>query len=330
MKNREQIEAINNYVDELLKNGKTHTKLTDKSLSDIANILFAESRTAFDRKSNDRNWLKIKSQLEHEKRTIFGSAMLALKGLGVSAMSFKPKSAVAKGLAMITAVLISTSGLSHISAQSIPGQTLYPVKKAFEDVTLAVRTSPESRINTHLGRAKNRLEEARVLKKNGQRAKVNILLIEIYKEINHVRSLLKDVPGSFKKKTNSNIKLFGKKVMIFKNSLYKNNPTKTKISSSKRSSFINKGAALKKKYQKEVDVSSKITEKKGVEEAETNLAEEKENIEKQEQVDEEERVERKVGDGEAEYAEDSGEEISEVEKSESVINVDAAESHDDS
>ncbi len=330
MKNRQQIEATNNYVDELLRNGKANTRLTDNNLKNAINTVFAGSRSALDRKSNSQDWHKIKSQLYKEKRSIFKSVLLRLKGLGSSAASFKPKSAIAKGLAMITALLISTSGLGHISAQSIPGQTLYPVKKAFEDVELAVKISPESRVNTHLSRAINRLEEAGTLKKNRQRAKINVLLIEIDKEINHVNSLLKDVSGPFKKKAKSQIGLFRKKVMIFKNSLYKNNLKKTKISSSKRSSFINKGAALKKKYKKDVDVSSKITEKKGIEEAETNVAEEKEDIGKQEQVNEEEIGERKVGEGEAEVAEDSSEEISEAEKSESVINVDASENHDDS
>jgi hypothetical protein len=56
--------------------------------------------------------------------------------------------------------MLTAGSFSFASQASIPGDTLYPLKKGVEAVRLSVALSPESRADLHLERAQERIDEA--------------------------------------------------------------------------------------------------------------------------------------------------------------------------
>lgn len=77
---------------------------------------------------------------------------------------------VRKRLAAVTAGLLATAGIVGIvssSAQALPGEMLYPVKRGVESIELALHRSDASRGSFQLSQATERLAEAGSLTKNG-------------------------------------------------------------------------------------------------------------------------------------------------------------------
>jgi len=71
--------------------------------------------------------------------------------------------------AAAAAVLVLTLGLGTASANSVPGDFLYPIKLATERVTFALTTSTDRRVELHLSFADSRLEElVRTAQADGQ------------------------------------------------------------------------------------------------------------------------------------------------------------------
>jgi hypothetical protein len=71
--------------------------------------------------------------------------------------------------AAAAAVLVLTLGLGTASANSVPGDFLYPIKLATERVTFALTTSTDRRAELHLSFADSRLEElVRTAQADGQ------------------------------------------------------------------------------------------------------------------------------------------------------------------
>jgi len=65
--------------------------------------------------------------------------------------------------AAVLILVILSGGITAASASSVPGDVLYPVKRAAEQVELVIATSPEQRAEVFLKQARRRAEEALVL-----------------------------------------------------------------------------------------------------------------------------------------------------------------------
>ena len=72
--------------------------------------------------------------------------------------------------AIVIVLLFATfsGGVAYAASNSLPGSALYPVKRAVEQVELAMATTPESQAQVHMALADQRLNEAAALAKSGQ------------------------------------------------------------------------------------------------------------------------------------------------------------------
>lgn len=84
--------------------------------------------------------------------------------------SWLPRVAVAAALAL--AVLFSGAGLYLASAQALPGDALYPVKRAAEGLRLNLAASPQQKLSLSLDYSERRVEEVRALLEVGRRTGV--------------------------------------------------------------------------------------------------------------------------------------------------------------
>ncbi|KAB2969627.1 MAG: hypothetical protein F9K18_01050 [Thermoanaerobaculia bacterium] len=73
--------------------------------------------------------------------------------------SFPVRSVVLRWSAAAAAIVVLTLGLGAASAQSVPGNLLYPLKLVTERVAFALTTSPDRRAELRLSFADSRLEE---------------------------------------------------------------------------------------------------------------------------------------------------------------------------
>lgn len=81
-----------------------------------------------------------------------------------------PRVAVAAALAL--AILFSGTGLYLTSAQALPGDALYPVKRAAEGLRLNLISNPRQKLNLSLDYGERRLEEVQALLEAGRRSGV--------------------------------------------------------------------------------------------------------------------------------------------------------------
>jgi hypothetical protein len=84
--------------------------------------------------------------------------------------NWQPRWAV--GLTAFLVLIISGSGAVLASNNSMPGQALYAVKLAAEQVRLAVATSPEAKAEVYVGLAERRVDEIVYLANNGNAIQV--------------------------------------------------------------------------------------------------------------------------------------------------------------
>ena len=86
---------------------------------------------------------------------------------------------VRKRLAAATAGVLATAGLVGIvasSAQSVPGEMLYPVKRGVESIELVIRRSDADRGSFQLSRATERLGEAQALAAQGDSRQDDLII----------------------------------------------------------------------------------------------------------------------------------------------------------
>jgi hypothetical protein len=75
----------------------------------------------------------------------------------------------ALAIALLVLVLVAGSSFTVYAAQSsLPGQTLYPVKAASEDVALSLAFSPDARLNLTLRYTNRRMQEIQTLAAEGR------------------------------------------------------------------------------------------------------------------------------------------------------------------
>lgn len=128
-------------------------------------VRFAESlcESAVDPSPEFR--LSLRAQLMADAATVLVKA--PAPGDRSHVRAFKPSEhPVRRRLAAATAALIATSGMVGIvasSAQAIPGDMLYPVKRGVETVELSMHRGDESRGSFQLAQASERLAEAHSL-----------------------------------------------------------------------------------------------------------------------------------------------------------------------
>jgi len=103
-------------------------------------------------------------------------------------------------LAAAITVLLLTGSAVAASAGALPGQLLYPVKRAVEKVDLALHGDPASRARLHLQFAQRRLEELSTLlelRRSGQNVDVGAAMSAYQNEINAVQADVADAtPGA--------------------------------------------------------------------------------------------------------------------------------------
>ncbi|OGO06416.1 MAG: hypothetical protein A2Y92_02665 [Chloroflexi bacterium RBG_13_57_8] len=83
---------------------------------------------------------------------------------------FSPRSLAFRLIAGILVIALSGGGTVYASRDSLPGETLYPVKRGVENARLALAFTPESKAGLYLERVQERSEETvRAASQNGSR-----------------------------------------------------------------------------------------------------------------------------------------------------------------
>ena len=82
---------------------------------------------------------------------------------------------LAAALIIALAILISGTGLYIASAQALPGDTLYPVKRAAEGLRISLAPSSDQKLALSLSYSQRRLDEIRSLLDRGRRSQVRFV-----------------------------------------------------------------------------------------------------------------------------------------------------------
>ena len=72
---------------------------------------------------------------------------------------FSPKSFAFRFIVAVVIITLSSGGTVYASRNSLPGDTLYPVKRGVENARLVLAFSPESRADIYLERVQERVDE---------------------------------------------------------------------------------------------------------------------------------------------------------------------------
>lgn len=102
-------------------------------------------------------------------------------------------------LAAAIAVLLLSGSAVAASAGALPGQLLYPVKRAVEKIDLALHGDPASRARLHLQFAERRLDELSTLlelRRSGQNVDIGGAMSAYQAEISAVQSAVDDASPS--------------------------------------------------------------------------------------------------------------------------------------
>ena len=102
-------------------------------------------------------------------------------------------------LAAAITVLLLTGSAVAASAGALPGQLLYPVKRAVEKIDLALHADPASRARLHLEFAERRLDELSTLlelRRSGQNVDIGAAMRAYQAEIGAVQTAVDDASPS--------------------------------------------------------------------------------------------------------------------------------------
>src|SRR3989344_4682299 len=106
------------------------------------------------------------------------------------------RTAPAFTLAIIITLIGSGSGVSFAAQNAIPGETLYKVKLATEQVRVAVTPGKKTKAELHLGFASRRLNEIeRLIEQNsGAQAAISEILVRYENELDKSEALATQDP----------------------------------------------------------------------------------------------------------------------------------------
>jgi hypothetical protein len=96
----------------------------------------------------------------------------------------------ATALILVLLCLALTGGVTYAASTSLPGSTLYPVKRAVEQIELALATTPDSQARVHMALADQRLKEAIALSQRGQEQMAEQALMEYSAQVNAAIAVL--------------------------------------------------------------------------------------------------------------------------------------------
>jgi hypothetical protein len=88
----------------------------------------------------------------------------------------RPRRLVLRTLAAVAALSLVMTGVGFASTDSLPGDTLYPVKRGIEEVRLQATRDNEAKANLYLEIANKRLGESEKLKSLNRRDKIEATL----------------------------------------------------------------------------------------------------------------------------------------------------------
>lgn len=141
------------------------------------------------------------SQKENFRRVLQGRITLDSSALPAQSMFVRiaqsMRAAHALALAVIITIITSGSGVSFAAQNAIPGETLYKVKLATEQVRAAVTPGKQARAELHLGFASRRLSEVeQLIERNGNaHAAVNEALARYENELDESEALAMQDPA---------------------------------------------------------------------------------------------------------------------------------------
>jgi hypothetical protein len=117
---------------------------------------------------------------------------LAVLGAGEALIAARPRRKRLAVIMLAAAIGVALMAGSAVAASngSLPGQLLYPVKRAVEKIDLAFHRDPASRARLHLEFAERRLEELQsllALRRAGQNVDIGAAMAAYEQEISHVQ-----------------------------------------------------------------------------------------------------------------------------------------------
>jgi hypothetical protein len=113
--------------------------------------------------------------------------------LGSLLESWRLRGAAAAAVVLL-AVMIGGGGMVRASGDTLPGETLYPVKRAAEEARLAFQFSDAGKAELHLAHAERRASEVSTLLAQGDTSRVQPALDLLQQDINSVTGIAQAIP----------------------------------------------------------------------------------------------------------------------------------------
>lgn len=224
-------------------------------------------------------------------------------------------------IGIIAALFVSGSGVAVASNGSKPGDTLYSIDRASENVQLALAVTDSLKTTTHIAIAEERLLEIKALlaEKDVNAAGIDVALSNFEEHKSRVSELLGDDGGVDEQEQELENKLGDKKAEI------------DKLFESQQKLLESQREALKKQYEqalKDGDVAKAATLKAQIDGFENILKEAEEARETQKQeVEEQSEAEKQAAETEQKAAEEQSEATKKALEAQREAEKQAAEQH---
>jgi hypothetical protein len=167
------------------------------------------------------------------------------------------KRAFAGMMASAAALAIAIGGLVHSSANSLPGNALYPVKRMSENVQLALTFDPNRKAEIRYAITANRIDEATKLAKTGETKKAK----QVYEEAQDSFDEAQKLASNGMVNTNTKASLDGVKELVAKGDLKiagRIDASSREATNDKQQSSVNGSATFKGDSEKQ-DVTANTT-----------------------------------------------------------------------
>ena len=129
---------------------------TQDSLVNTAALLARSAHAVPELSDSARESIKAKMLMKYQ--TIYPPPLTAVTTPRKQRRPFA--AAIKWGAAAVLAITLVGASLTPVMAASVPGDTLYPVKRWVETIELAIASAPDTRVNVYLAQAERRAEEA--------------------------------------------------------------------------------------------------------------------------------------------------------------------------
>lgn len=122
--------------------------------------------------------------------------MIANEPQPAKVVRIRPRRLVIRTMAAVAALSLLMTGVGFASSDSLPGDTLYPVKRGIEEARLRATRNDESKANLYLKIADRRLAESEKLKSLNRKDRIEATLKLMSGNFDQAQALMNRVPAA--------------------------------------------------------------------------------------------------------------------------------------